>query len=884
MRDWPLVGRADELKVLKDLLMGPEPRGIVFAGAPGVGKTRLGQEGLLVAERAGLATVQAAATRAAGRLPFGAVAPLLAGDAPDPGAVDERVDLLRRTVAALADRSEEQPLVLFVDDAHLLDDASATLVHQAAATGAATVLATVQVGAPSPDPVVALWKDGIAERIEVPALSPEAVEELLAAVLEGQVDPATVAQFVERSRGNALFLRELVTGALDDGGLADQGGLWRLTDDLSPSARLAEIVEARLGHLDERERNLLELVAYGEPLGHAELASLSEPALAESLERRGLLASNVEGRRLTVHLAHPLYGDVVREHTPALRARAIASELADAVDATGPSRREDVLRVATWRLAAGDRDPDVMLRGAGIARCRHDFPLAERLARAAAEAGAGWKATLLAAELAGLQGRTEEAEAELAALAASLSAPPGDAAAVPDAVRARVALARFDNAVAFSGRDDVVTLDEASATITDPYWRDQLDARRAGVALNTSGPDAGAAAALPIAERATGDGLVFACVIGAYALARQGRLDAALELSARGRAEQESAPTPPVWYPWWHAVTEGMALLYAGRFDAADEVIAAHHDQAVAEGSAEAQSVFAALAAAAAGERGRARTAARRAREAVTLDERMGRPLLVRQGHILAARALAHAGQADEAAEELAALDALGLPPIMRDEVDLLQARAWTAATAGDIPRARGFLEQAAELGQELGDLVGRSSALHGLARLGQPAEACDALYEVATRIDGDLAPARARHAEVLARGDAPGLEKVSDDFEAMGADLLAAEASADAAVARRQAGEQREAAAAERRTAILVERCEGAVTPALQATEVRVRLTPAERETAALAAGGRANKEIAEQLFLSPRTVENRLQRVYEKLGVSGRTELAEALAAAEG
>ena len=92
-----------------------------------------------------------------------------------------------------------------------------------------------------------------------------------------------------------------------------------------------------------------------------------------------------------------------------------------------------------------------------------------------------------------------------------------------------------------------------------------------------------------------------------------------------------------------------------------------------------------------------------------------------------------------------------------------------------------------------------------------------------------------------------------------------------------------RPASAAERRTAALVERAEGPVTPALQATEVRARLTPAERDTAVLAAGGRSNKEIAEQLYLSSRTVENRLQRGYEKLGISGRTELAEALASDE-
>jgi DNA-binding NarL/FixJ family response regulator len=142
------------------------------------------------------------------------------------------------------------------------------------------------------------------------------------------------------------------------------------------------------------------------------------------------------------------------------------------------------------------------------------------------------------------------------------------------------------------------------------------------------------------------------------------------------------------------------------------------------------------------------------------------------------------------------------------------------------------------------------------------------------------LAPARAAHALALADGDAPGLDEAAAAFEAMGADLLAAEAAADLAVILRQAGAVRDAAAAERRTGVLVDRCENPVTPALQATEARARLTAAERETAVLAAGGRSNREIADELYLSTRTVENRLQRVYEKLGIAGRTEVAEALA----
>jgi DNA-binding CsgD family transcriptional regulator len=56
--------------------------------------------------------------------------------------------------------------------------------------------------------------------------------------------------------------------------------------------------------------------------------------------------------------------------------------------------------------------------------------------------------------------------------------------------------------------------------------------------------------------------------------------------------------------------------------------------------------------------------------------------------------------------------------------------------------------------------------------------------------------------------------------------------------------------------------------------------LTPREREVAELAAQDLTSREIAEQLVLSARTVENHLQRAYEKLGVGGRRELREALA----
>ncbi|MDQ3435409.1 MAG: helix-turn-helix transcriptional regulator, partial [Actinomycetota bacterium] len=101
----------------------------------------------------------------------------------------------------------------------------------------------------------------------------------------------------------------------------------------------------------------------------------------------------------------------------------------------------------------------------------------------------------------------------------------------------------------------------------------------------------------------------------------------------------------------------------------------------------------------------------------------------------------------------------------------------------------------------------------------------------------------------------------------------------ADAAVAWRRRGDGRRSAAAQRRASSLSGRCEGAVTPALQGIETRGLLTPAERLVAQMAAAGRSNRDIAAELYLSVRTVENRLHRIYDKLGIAGRADLAAAL-----
>ena len=871
---WPLVGRAGELRLLCGLLARGDARGLVVAGAPGVGKSRLVGDVLREAERRGLPTAQVCATRAAAQLPFGAVAPLLpaAGWPEATPAGLERAELLRRFAAALSERGAGRRLVLLVDDAHLLDDASATLIYQLATTGTALVLATVRSGERAPDPVLALWKDGLLDRLELEGLDGQAVDELLAEVLGGPVDPATVVRLAARCQGNVLFLRELVLGALQAGVLAFDGALWRLSGRLAPSGRLVELVESRLAGLGPEERALLETVALGEPLAAAELAALGDLAVAESLERAGLLVSRVEGRRLEFGLAHPLHGEVLRQRMSALRHRTVTAALADVVERAGLRRADDQLRVATWRLDAGGASPGLLLGAAATARHRYDFALAERLVRAALAEGAGLPAAVQAAQLASVSGRNDQAEAELAALAARA----GD-----DAERALVATTRLDN-LRLMGRfaDALALAAECESAVADETWRAEIAARRVAILLDTEGPAAAAEAAAAVCRPAAGGALAWGCLMGALAMARTGRLHEAAEAARRGSgAHADPAGRPAQWPRGVLALAESEALAAGGRLVEAEALAVAEHDEAVAAGSVDAQAYAAWQLAKVLLLQGRVETAARHGREAAALLRQLGRRVLLRDVLVPLATAEALRGAPGAATEVLREVDGLGLDTSAWTGADLLAARAWTAVAAGDVPAARALLEEAAALAGRTGDRVGGAAALHDLARLGLAREAADRLREVAAGVEGELARARAEHTAALARHDAAALEQASSAFESLGAWLLAAEAAADAGVAWQRAGDGRRATAASRRAAVLGERCEGAATPALQAMEVRGALTPAERQVATMAAAGRSNRDIAAALYLSLRTVENRLHRIYEKLGISGRAELASAL-----
>jgi DNA-binding CsgD family transcriptional regulator len=764
-------------------------------------------------------------------------------------------------------------MVLAVDDAHLLDDVSATLVHQLVAARSARVLVTMRSLESPPEPIIALWKDGLAERIQLDGLTDEAVGEALSWALDGSVDNAAVAELVARAKGNMLFLRELVTGAIAEGALCDDGGVWRLVGELHPTDRLVELVESRLRGLDEDERSLMELVSLGEPLTVPELEACADLAAVERIEQKGLVESRQDAAaRLTVGLSHPVYGDVLRARMSPLRARSVARALADAVEGLGSLSDDDTLRVAGWRLMSGGAEPSLMHRAATTARWRYDFALAQRLASAAVAAGGGFDAQLLTAELLGLRGRSVDAARALAALAEQVS----------DAGQgARVALARLDNSVIYTGAIDegLRIADECLATSPPPAMADEVRARRLALLVATGGPRMTVEAAEQLLRETSGRALVWACMPASYSLARAGRVDEALAVADRGYDVHRTLTEPMDWYPWMHRFYRAEALAHAGRFAEAEELSAGEYREGVRHRSLEGQALFSWQLAKSVADRGNVDAAVRRARMAAAIYRRLGRPQFVHFCLVYLAQALAVGRRHAEASEVLRSIDRLGVQTGHFMGIDLTQARGWTEAAGGDLRAAAAVFREAAEEGERIGDRVGAAAALHNLARIGRAADVVGWLDEVAVGLEGDLAGARARHARALANRSGAELDEVSQVFDDMGATLLAAEASADAAGAWSTAGERRRSAAAQRRSALLAERCAGADTPALRAVESRVHLTSAEVEAAELAAAGKSNKEIAGALCVSVRTVENRLHDIYAKLGVSGRRGLAEAL-----
>lgn len=853
-----LIGRAEELAAVRKSLSAG---GCVIFGLAGVGKTRL------AAEAAGDDAVHVIGTSAAAAIPFGAFAHLGASlpmEGESPIAVYLR-----------AFRESAGARTLVVDDAHLLDAGSAALVLALRMTGTARVIATVRQPEPVPDPIVALWKDGHAGRLDLEPLSPPETRTLVEDLVGSKVHAEVPRRVFQLTEGNPLYVRELLADARRSGALREVDGRWTWTGGRPTDTRLRDLVGARLTDVSAPARDCAELLALGAPLPLDRLTGLSSLAAVEELERAGI-AVFTGGDVPAVDLAHPLYAEVVAAEMGVAAAtrhrRALAAAAAEA-SATDPT---ELLRVASWRLEVGDFDDGLFLAAAAVALRRGDGDLALRLAE---HAGDGLDAALLRASAHLERGQFAELDAVLAAHEAEAAAADRELAKIY--VRLRTVGINWgtpDHGAALQ------ILEQASSWHDTPDWEGFLTAFRGGILLARALPGQAFAVIEPLLDRTDliPRTKLEALLVFGFAccrLGQVGRCEALEPEILRLVAETDSSPWDTGWAQW---MVDGGARIDAGRdldgvearLDAARREAEANNEDAFTAALLIMQGRLALV-------RGHFDQAASVLTEAVDLlsagDPRNARSLAL----AYLARAQAQAGRIEAAATtfdqtQRAVAERPANPWV---SAELVLARAWHDAASGQVATAREQLLAAADAAGE--DLFAAAQMTYDALRLGADPRVCaDRLTRVVRPTDNDLLQLCADHAEAMAAGDAKAQLEVARTFGKRGIDLFAAEAAARAAAALQQAGLARSADAAAAFAARHRDRCGPVSTPALDALIGVDELTPREREVAVLAAQGLSNADVATQLILSVRTVETHLQRAYRKLGIGSRDELVDLLA----
>ncbi|GCB00947.1 helix-turn-helix transcriptional regulator [Mycolicibacterium sp. NCC-Tsukiji] len=726
---------------------------------------------------------------------------------------------------------------------------------------------TLRDGETVPAGVREIWSAGEFHRIDLQPLSYDETVSLLHVTLGGVIDPAAGRRLWNLTRGNALYLHHTVEQEVTAGRLVSERGCWRWTGNVKVAPALVELIESRMGALPAAVGEVIDVLAVGEPLEYRLLARITDPAAIEDAETRSLITLDNSIGTAKVRLAHPLYGEVRRERAPAIRLRRlrglVASSLAAGTD------RDDIrilVRRATLALDSDlPPDPDLFLAAARSAVHLLDTPLAERLSRAAVDAGGGMPAKIQHAYCVVWSGRATEAQQELTRLAQHTQT---------DLERAQVATLRGHNTY-WSLRQPAsaeAILDEADAQVSDALAKRILAAERAAFHADLGRPElavetaaAALAAQLPEQDAALAS---WAMVGGLAMLGLVGELETA---AARGQTAATAAPNGSVLrngLSYRHMI----GLKLAGCLHAAGEVARQAWHETADTWSPISGEVHLGLAQLAGGQVAEALV---RLQAALTALEPYGEfggwPYRCRLG---VTQALALAGDAVAARQAMTGLDANVHPGLRFLTTELTLTRAWVAAAEGLLTEAAQLARTAAADAKEAGQPAFEVVAWQTAAQFGDGSGA-GRLLELAHIVEGPRAAVAARFASALQAGDGDELASASESFEGIGDLIAAIDAAAHAALTYRHHNQRGSALTCATRAQTLAERG-GATTPALRQAAQPLPLTDREREIVRLLGLGLPSRAIAERLTLSTRTVEGHIYRAMAKTGTTNRDELA--------
>jgi len=911
---------------------------LLVEGPPGIGKTALIEEAQGRAEKKGFTAFDARGSELERDFAFGVArqlferpiaelgegerdqvlsgaaglaSPLLdvdAGDPQPPGAGRELFPLLHGLHWLCANLAESEPLLLAIDDSHWADEPSLRFLdYLAGRIEELPVLVTACARSTAPEAPVELI-EGLrgapaVDAIAPGALSEDGVEVLLAAVLSERPEHGFARAARRASGGNPFLATELARALAEDGVSPREESVERV-GAISPEA-IANSVLTRLGRLPieaaEMARSAAVLGDGADPRAVATLSGLPAEAAeqgADSLVEGGVLADGVPFR-----FVHPLVRAAIYEDLPGNERGRLHARAATALDALGaapeasaghllrtPPGREGgslallrkaaesalgrgALAAATGYLRRaldeGPRGPDrrAVLAELGRAEARAAIPTgiehlsdATELSEDAHERGELVRATALAM---GQAGRVKEG-AEL--LTAELEATP-----------------RPPRKVRLDLQCDLV------GTLLFDFDTDP----RAVDAILEQVPE-GSPTHAP-AER----GLLAA---RAYRLVQLGFDAERAAQAARQALEEKLLDEFPVGGPIYHCGVE--SLICAGAFEDArawaGEGLRRARAAAILIGVAQSASLLSTAML----NQGRVAEAEAAGDEAVRVASDHGITIGLPRCLSALIDPMIERGGAEAAWNELEGLRMTGELPDFFSTSSLIESRGRVRATRGDLEGARDDLLEAGRHHKRWGVIGPGLSAWRSHAALVhlQLDETDDARrlateeLSLARRFGAPRPIGIALRAAGLIDGGERGFEllaEAADELGKAGDRLEQARALVDLGAALRRGNRRAEARDRLREGLELAARC-GATVLAdrareeLLATGARPRkpfysgveaLTASELRTARMAAEGMTNREIAQALFVTQKTVETHLRHAYRKLEITGREGLAEAL-----
>lgn len=856
MRAWPTIVADSAIAPLADRIAAKKGHAVLLVGPAGVGTSTVAS---LVADRLeerGLEVLRATALLEISTMPLGALLPLLSRTAD--GQADTTERQLERLFARLSRSSAST--VLVIDDVSMLDPVSAATVHQLVRNYGVRCILTARSSHSIGGPIARLEDAGLIARVTVRGLLPNEAAEVIEQALGTPVEAESLMRLVQRADGVPLFLRLLVEAAERDGLIRPGPRGVEISRPALPD-RIVSIVSEPLAALHPEHLRTLRLVATASRLP----VEAVRPDALSRLERLDLLSRIGD----SVTPAHPLVGEVIIEGMSGTELDELRIEAAGAL--MGAS--DDDRLTAISLLADSSRPPGTAdlawaaRRATFLDRYELAISLAEHASRLAGERGETIpiEALIMRGESLSFLGRLDEADV---AFTAALGSPSDDAGIALAASRAGFhwAIRRAEP------RRAIELADAALLRIHEPEAAAYLSTNAAKWRLmvgdhDNSSVSSGSLTGSDVAVAAAAlDSSIFSLVTAIFA----GDPVTARAAITAGRPHAEAAR--PMLRHGAELLDFGAMLVVVldGRLDDAGD-LAQHR---AAERFTEAAGMWSYGAALVHLHAGHLDLALSLAKTAV--EQLAWRDFLGAQGAAIALQATAEAlmGRPTEAVETLN-----GLSPSLRGVVtanlQASEAEAWMLARDGDRPAAAQRIAVAVDLALGTGYAGWIALAAHTAVRLGHPEAVIDSLRAAAARSDARMLALVLGHAEALIANDPVALIAVSGALEHAGFRAGAYDAARQS-IASATAADRADLA---RHGTVIASRIGATLSPAPIGIGAGALLTAREWSIATAAAGRERNREIADRLGLSLRTVENHLANVYRKLGVRGRDELSSVL-----